>query len=248
MTSINWTNPPPGSISNGNTVDIWLISLSQPLNIYGSLRQLLSPCEIARAQRYKFDDHRRRFVVAHAAVRSILAEYLKTSPGTLEFVNGLNGKPRLAGDLAASTIEFNLSHSYEMALLGITRGREIGVDIECVISDYRFDEVAERFFTPREITALRALPPQLQRRAFFKCWTSKEAFLKAKGTGLTGKLDEVEIWLSSKDAVCISATVPGWALSELNLATDYEAALVLKHGLLPINGYLWYSAVLKEKE
>jgi 4'-phosphopantetheinyl transferase len=89
------------------------------------------------------------------------------------------------------------------------------------------------------LAAFRALPVHLQRQGFFKCWTSKEAFLKAKGTGLSGKLDEVEITLSSEQRVLVNARVAGWTLSELNPGNNYEAALVIEDGAVPIDRYRW---------
>jgi 4'-phosphopantetheinyl transferase len=237
--STDWVVPPVNLASIENAIDVWLISLTQPGDSYGSLTDLLSSSERDRAARFKFDQHRRRFVVAHAALRSILARYLKTTPANLQFVNGVNGKPRLAAELAGSSVQFNLSHSFEMALLAATQGREIGIDVELVKEDYAFDEVAARFFTARELAAVRALPVHSQRRAFFKCWTSKEAFLKAKGTGLSGKLDEVEITLADEQLVHINASVPGWTLMELNPGNNYEAAVVVEAGLLPVNCYRW---------
>jgi 4'-phosphopantetheinyl transferase len=154
-------------------------------------------------------------------------------------VNGPNGKPKLAEEFARRDVRFNLSHSFDLALLAVTRSREIGIDVELVKEDYAFDDVAARFFTAHELAAFRALPVHLQRQGFFKCWTSKEAFLKAKGTGLSGKLDEVKIALSSEQRVLISASVPGWTLSELNPGNSYEAALVIEGGAVPIDRYRW---------
>jgi 4'-phosphopantetheinyl transferase len=207
--------------------------------MHKSLTSLLSSSEQERAARFKFAQHRQRFVVAHAAVRAILAQYLKTTPLSLQFVNGLNGKPKLAEEFARSDIRFNLSHSFDLALLAVTRGREVGIDVELVKEDYAFDDVAARFFTAQELAAFRAMPVRLQRQSFFKCWTSKEAFLKAKGTGLSGKLDEVEITLSSEERVTVNASVPGWTLSELKPGNNYEAALVIEGGAVPIDRYLW---------
>jgi 4'-phosphopantetheinyl transferase len=99
--------------------------------------------------------------------------------------------------------------------------------------------VAARFFIAKELAAFRALPIHLQRQAFFKCWTSKEAFLKAKGTGLSGKLDEVEITLVDAQRVLIHASVPGWTLMELDPGNNYEATLVVEGGHLAINCYRW---------
>lgn len=234
-----WAIPLVNFSLTEKAIDVWLIPLIQPENSYASLTDLLSSSEQERAARFKFDVHRRRFVVAHAALRSILARYLKTSPANLQFVDNVNGKPKLAAEHAESGARFNLSHSFDSALLAVTQSREIGIDVELVKEDYAFDEVAVRFFTPRELAAFRALPVHLQRQGFFKCWTSKEAFLKAKGTGLSGKLDEVEITLSGEQRVLIDASVPGWTLSELSPGNNYEAAVVIEGGSLPINCYRW---------
>jgi 4'-phosphopantetheinyl transferase len=234
-----WAVPPVNLVLAENTIDVWLISLTQPGDSYASLTGLVSSAERERAAKFRFDVHRRRFVIAHAALRSILLQYLKTAPTDLQFVDSVNGKPRLAAELAGSGVQFNLSHSYEVALLGVTRGREIGVDIELVKEDYAFGDVAARFFTAKELAAFRVLPAHLQRQAFFKCWTSKEAFLKAKGIGLSGKLDEVEITLADDQRALIHASVPGWKLMELNPGDNYEAALVVEGGRLPINCYRW---------
>ena len=121
----------------------------------------------------------------------------------------------------------------------MSRDSEVGVDIEFVKTDFTFDDVAGRFFTPREVSALRALPSALQRQAFYKCWTSKEAFLKAKGTGLSGKLDEVEIYQEDGGTVRVRATVAGWSLAELNPAGGYEAALVTKGAPCRVRLYRW---------
>ena len=237
--STTWRTPPTDISLSDSAVDVWLISLTQPDAADGSFVDLLSSAERARAARFKFDKHRRPFVVAHAALRSILSKYLNTEPADLPFVSGINGKPSLAPELSGSGLCFNLSHSHEMALLGVTRGHEIGVDIEWIKEDYGFDEVAGRFFTVQEVAELRALPMHLHRQAFFKCWTSKEAFLKAKGTGLSGKLDEVEILLTDDHRVVINASVPGWTLTELNPGGKYEAALVVEGGPFPIHRYRW---------
>lgn len=240
--STTWRTPPPDISLSDSAVDVWLISLAQPDAADRLFADLLSSAERERAARFKFDKHRQPYVVAHAALRSILSQYLNTAPVDLPFVSGVNGKPSLAPELSGSGLQFNLSHSREMTLLGVTRGHEIGVDIEWVNEDYGFDEVAEHFFTAKEVSELRALPVHLQRQAFFKCWTSKEAFLKAKGTGLSGKLDEVEITLFEEQQVRIDASVPGWTLSELTPGNGYEAAVVVEGGSLPVRCYRWQSA------
>jgi 4'-phosphopantetheinyl transferase len=199
----------------------------------------LSEAEQARAGRFKFDRDRRLFTVAHAALRSICASYLRTHPRRVEFAEGRYGKPKLALE-SLTGLEFNLSHSGELALIAAALHREIGVDLECV-REFDFEQVAERFFTTREVAALRSVPKPQQRSAFYKCWTSKEAFLKAKGTGLSGKLDEVEIAPMDDGQVWIRAAVPGWSLMELPVDDGYVAALVSQGGPVTVKLYRWPS-------
>ena len=161
----------------------------------------------------------------------------------MNFDLSANGKPRLSRELGSSDVEFNLSHSNELALLAVARGRELGVDVEHVREQFEFQEIAERFFTAKEVAAMRSLPAELQRRAFYKCWTSKEAFLKAKGTGLSGALDEVEISLDSDEQVRITAKVPNWWLIDLPPIEGYEAALVLANASAPIDCYQWQAGM-----
>lgn len=239
---VTWIIPPPDLTLANSIVDVWLISLTQPDPANGFFAGLLSSDERERAARFIFDKDRWPYVVAHAGLRSILSQYLKTAPGDLRFVTGVNGKPSLAPEFAGSGLRFNLSHSHELALLGVTHEHEIGIDIEWIKENYGFHEVAEHFFTAKEVTQLRALPVELQRQAFFKCWTSKEAFLKAKGTGLSGELDEVEIALAGNQCVRIHASVAGWTLSELNPGNHYKAAVVVEGGSLPVNCYRWEPA------
>ena len=221
-------------------VHVWSVALNPARFDARSWLGRLSPQERERAQRFKFPRDLRRYVVAHVALREILAGYLNVPAGDLLFVDGVNGKPRLAPAFATTGIEFNLSHSHERALVAFARGIVIGIDLEFVKSDFGFEDVAERFFTPREVTTLHALPQALRRLAFYKCWTSKEAFLKARGTGLSGALDEVEIVSSSRNRVAIAASVTGWSLIDVEPGAGYEGALVLEgKSRLPIHRRLW---------
>lgn len=200
----------------------------------------MSEDEEARAAKFKFDRDRRLFTVAHAALRSICATYLRTTPRAIEFVEGPYGKPKLPSD-SGTDLRFNLSHSGELALIAVALQREIGVDIEAV-RDFDFDQVAERFFTAREVADLRSLPTPQQRSAFYKCWTSKEAFLKARGTGLSAKLDEVKITSVDGADIRIRAFVPGWSMVELPAGEGYIAALVSQGAPVSVQLYRWTSA------
>jgi 4'-phosphopantetheinyl transferase len=190
-------------------------------------RDLLSSDERERAARFKFATDRERYIIAHGALRSILGSYLKVAPADLRFAIGSNGKPQLAPGFAGDRLKFNLSHSRVVSLVAVIRGREIGVDVEHIREDFPFDEVAQRFFASEEVRALRALPRRFQREAFYRCWTGKEALLKAKGTGLSGKLDEVEIVFTSEESVRIIGTTPGWTLTELSPRDGYVGAVAV---------------------
>ena len=236
-----WPKAPVELPTLDGNVHVWAVRLDDTRVDLDGGRELLSPDERERVARFHFDLHRRRYLIAHIALHEILARYLPLDPAQLWFELGTNGKPKLAPARAAHGVDFNLSHSHEMALVAVNRFGEIGVDIEYARPEFKFQEIAERFFTAREVAALRGLPANLQRQAFFKCWTSKEAFLKAKGTGLSGKLDEVEITLGAPEQVRIGASVPGWSLSELTPGDGYEGALLIAGGALPAICYRWQS-------
>ncbi|MGE5217204.1 MAG: 4'-phosphopantetheinyl transferase family protein [Chloroflexota bacterium] len=236
---IRWStapNPLPPLVDN---IHVWAVALTNAdFDISLWLRHL-SPDERERAERFKFAYDRRCYIVAHVALRDIVGNYLKITGKYLEFTAGENGKPKLADALVERGLEFNLSHSHEIALIAVTRGRRVGVDIEYVNNNFDFHEVAKHFFTGREVAALTTLPSRLQRQAFYKCWTSKEAFLKAKGVGLSGALDEVEIASEGGNQIEIKAAVIGWSLIELDPGDGYESALVVEGDSVPIFRYLW---------
>ena len=143
----------PGSSSSlairENEVHIWLVQAKDE-KISLDFEGLLSSAERERASRFKFETDRRRYIVAHAALRSILSNYVNSAAQELQFDSGPYNKPKLAPIHAKKKFEFNLSHSHEVALIGVTRGREIGVDVEWVKEDFAFGEVAGRFFTPEK--------------------------------------------------------------------------------------------------
>jgi 4'-phosphopantetheinyl transferase len=235
----SWAQPPTELPALEASVHVWAVRLDDPSVDLERGRDWLSPAERERAARFIFDRDRRRYLAAHIALHEILCHYLPIDPAQLSFDLGPNGKPKLHQTPTPSAIEFNLSHSNELALLAVAHGREVGIDVEHVRERFEFQEVAERFFTAKEVAAMRGLPSALQRQAFFKCWTSKEAFLKATGTGLSGALDEVEISLGGDQQVLIAANVPNWWLFELDPISGYQAALVVASTPAPIRSYQW---------
>jgi 4'-phosphopantetheinyl transferase len=239
LSNKQWPRPPKATELNDDEVHVWLIKAGAADFSQNRLTASLSENEKKRASRFKFDKDRRLYTASHAALRSLLSAHLKIEAGEIRFITGANGKPALAPPLADGGLQFNLSHSHELALVAVARSKAVGVDLECIKRKFDFKEIAQRFFTAAEVTALFDLPESLQREAFFKCWTSKEAFLKAKGTGLSGQLDEVEITLSAAQQLRIDASVPGWSLSELSPGVEYQGALVVQGPPCQLRCYRW---------
>lgn len=193
---------------------------------------LLGPDEHQRAERFRFDVHRNRFIARRGQLRQILAAAIGCAPDAIRYQIGEQGKPALTGPLADSRVTFNLSDSQDLALVAVGRDRELGVDVEWIRSNVMDDRIPERFFSPGEVAALRALPEAQQHRAFFDCWTRKEAFLKAKGGGLHLPLDSFDVSLSPDAPAVLLATRPDpseverWSLCALPVPDGFAGALV----------------------
>jgi 4'-phosphopantetheinyl transferase len=169
-------------------------------------------------------------VAGRAALRLILAQYLKSDPAELDFAFGRFGKPRLT-DLLRSTISFNLAHSGGMALYAIAQQREVGIDLEQIRPGLEADEVIRAFLTCREQAELYTLPQAQQSAAFFRCWTRKEALVKARGEGVAGGLGQIDVSLEphSANALLTVHDEPEahlhWSLQNLPVPEGYAAAL-----------------------
>ena len=159
----------------------------------GLLREPLSADEQERGRRFHFERDRRRFVATRGLLRRLLGRYLGLDPCRLRFGYGPRGKPFLAGE---DELRFNVSHSGGLALLAFARGREVGVDVERERPVPEAEDIARRYFSPREEAELRRLREGEWTAAFFRCWTRKEAFIKATGDGLSRSLDAFDVTLA----------------------------------------------------
>ena len=191
-----WSLPDEPLHLNASDVHVWHTSLVLADSLLSHLRASLSPEERARAERFAFEDARVRYIAAHGILRTIVSRYVNERPGTLMFTAGQHGKPSLVGLRGAvEKVRFNLAHSHDSALIAVARNREVGIDLERIRDNVGSLQLAERFFSPSEFERLRHLPSDQAKRLFFTLWTSKEAYLKARGTGLSLGLDRFEVRL-----------------------------------------------------
>jgi 4'-phosphopantetheinyl transferase len=203
-------------------VHLWTVRLEACDDNFARSLAWLSEEERARADRFRFDRHRRAFVLGRAALRGLFASYLGMDPGAVQFVVGPHGKPALADPSCA--LRFNASNSGDIAAYAFTSGCEIGVDIEQHRALRDFENIARRFFSPEEAAELLELSAAEIITGFFNCWTRKEAFIKALGGGLSIPLDSFRVTLRpGADARMISP--PGWTLHAFTPASDYAGAI-----------------------
>lgn len=216
-------------------VHVWRIALEISDALLTRWREILADDERLRAERFHFEKDRRHFIAGRGALRMLLARYLNQSAQEVCFAYSNYGKPQLANSTSTIDLRFNLTHSHGLALLALTHGRDIGVDVERLRDMERDGEpLAERFFSPRESAVLRSLPPEMRREAFFHCWTRKEAYIKANGKGLSLPLDQFDVSLRPGEPAMLLATqhdpdeVRRWSMHSLLPAAGYVGALAIE--------------------
>jgi 4'-phosphopantetheinyl transferase len=229
LTGDNGPSVPPLLAS---TIHVWTIPLCPPENAFARLRKVLSGDEQERASRFHFEKDARRFIVARGSMRSILGAYTQSRAEDLRFVYSAQGKPSLQSPV--SDIRFNVSHSRDLALLAIARGRDLGVDVEWKNEAIEVEKLAERFFSIQEHRSLLNQGPGKKIAAFFRGWTCKEAFLKAQGMGLSRSLSSFDVDMNVGQPARLLATRPDateadhWFLCELEVAEQYAAAVAVE--------------------
>ena len=237
--------PGPGQRRLGpGEVHIWRASLDTSREVFRALNKTLSPDEVERAGRFAFEELREHFTVARGFLRSLLASYLRADPRELCFRYAEHEKPYLAGNPEWETLNFNLAHSHGLALLAVTRGKEIGVDVEWIRSDLEQNEMAARFFSPMESSELAKLPQAEQIRRFFTYWTCKEAYVKAQGGGLSIPLDQFEVRLEEERSAAMifrvePAEATSWIVHRLAPGPGFAGALAVDSPSLQLSLWDW---------
>ncbi|MBE9007235.1 4'-phosphopantetheinyl transferase superfamily protein [Fortiea sp. LEGE XX443] len=220
-----WLPAPTNLTLLPDEVHVWRIDLDVVESQLQTLVATLSSDELARANRFRFQEHRQRFIAGRGSLRNILSSYLNIEPQQVMFDYEPRGKPMLGDTLANSGLLFNLSHSQDLALCAVNYKHKIGIDLECMRSLSDLEALAQRFFLPREYDMVRSLPPDQQQQVFFRYWTCKEAYLKATGDGIS-QLEQVEISLTPTQPAKL-LTSEDWSLLELTPADNYCAAVAV---------------------
>ena len=228
--AFTWDSAPPSEVPAG-CVHLWAVCLDARDS--SDLLSFLPETELERANRFAFAYDRWRFIQSHAFLRRVLSRYVGIRPLEIEFSYGAHGKPSIADHLRHSRIEFNMSHCEGVALVAVTSQLAVGADVETVhpIPDYL--TIARRFFAQKEYVTLAALPEVERCQAFFRCWTRKEAVIKAVGLGLSMPLHSFEVTLSADGPAGILSLEPGhtpfgdWSLIHLELFDDVVGAVAV---------------------
>lgn len=231
MTNVvdSWPNRADVPPLEEETIHVWRIWLAEQEQRIRSFRELLTDSERQQADRFLFDEHRERFTVGRAQMRRILGDYIDVAPEDVDFQYTNLGKPYFAAGVSNPHLAFNFTNSNDWALLAVNYRTELGIDIERIREMTNMEGLARRFFAQPEIDAIVREPIELRRQEyFFRCWTRKEAFLKAIGTGLTFPLGDVCVSVVDGEPVRIQ-----WIKDREDEARRWELA-----HLLPWEGYV----------
>jgi 4'-phosphopantetheinyl transferase len=244
-----WRRPRTNYSLLPDEVHVWRASLDQPQGHFVRLKQILSPQERARANRFHFEADRKRCVLARGLLRLLIGHCLGTPADRLRFQYGEFGKPSLARG-PYPNLQFNLSHSGDLVLIALSYERAVGVDVERMRIDVATDEIAARFFSANECRDLAKVPPEMRCAAFFECWTRKEAYLKARGDGLSLPLEQFDVSFLGQDKPRLiearhdPTEVSRWTLHALEGGGGYKAALAVEGADWKLRCWDWPSVTI----
>jgi 4'-phosphopantetheinyl transferase len=222
---------------SADEVHVWPIRLCAPEPIVQEFLGTLSADEQSRAGRFRFEHLRSRFILSRGALRRLLGHYVGCRPKDLAFRYQPKGKPAIAG---SAPLQFNASHSADLGLYAFTSGCEIGVDVEHVRAISDMEEIADRFFCPAESAELLSLSAENRGQAFFRCWTRKEAYIKAVGDGLSMSLDSFQVSLLPGDPARFvhighePRAAKSWMLHHVDPAPGYVGAVAYEGASRPL--------------
>jgi 4'-phosphopantetheinyl transferase len=218
-------------VLSGDCIAVWSLRTDVSEATAAKFEPFLSVDEKERAARCRFEGLRVAFSVTRGALRYLLGRYLKLHPELIRFKYGPKGKPALALDIG---IEFNTTHSGDLAAFAFAADCEVGIDLEKIRPLPEVEDIANRFFSKDEAIELASLAPEERLAAFYRCWTGKEAYLKAVGCGLSAPLDEFRVSLTADETTPLIQfgydrdAVKPWTLHDLSVGPDYAGALAYR--------------------
>jgi 4'-phosphopantetheinyl transferase len=228
--------------SGRNEVHVWRAGLDLDRSSLSRLQECLSADERARAARFVFAKDRERFIAARSTLRRILGQYLGMPPGSIAFAYSAHGKPFLSDPIARERVSFNLSHCDDVALYAIAAGCEVGVDLERLDREIAVSEIAGQYFCPAEVAAIHAMAPEHRHIAFFVFWCRKEAYVKARGEGLSIPLNEFDVSSMQRPLRIYDhdrASADTWFIHDLSAGSGFAAALAVKGLVSRIRYFTW---------
>jgi 4'-phosphopantetheinyl transferase len=237
-----WSTPPPVLALRNNQVHLWKIDFSTHCRHEEDFVSLLSEDEKIRANKFKFNKDRLTYIIAKTILRKLIGSYTKLDPKEIQFNYNKQSKPFIDSEI---DLKFNLSHSGQKIIIGFTLNYDIGVDVEYNKRQIEIAEISKRFFSVKESTILMQLSKEDQQAAFYNCWTRKEAFIKAKGGGLSIPLDQFEVTLALGDRPELKIIkwdqndVVNWNLKAFNCDSDYTGAVIVNHNQPIYKYYDW---------
>jgi 4'-phosphopantetheinyl transferase len=211
-------------------VDIWQTSSIRSSLEIQEFSSSLNTEERSRADKFKLEIHKNRFIIARGALRQILSIYLDRNPNKIDFIYSDRGKPSLLENYL--NLQFNLSHSEDLIVCAVTQNKKIGIDVEYINNKNDCLGIAKRFFSPKETETIDSATERERYRLFFQFWTAKEAYLKATGEGLSGSLDKVEINLDKEKYTYTidGENNPNWQLYQFEPTEKYLATVAVEIG------------------
>jgi|SRR5579863_627475 len=243
-----WHSPQESLILGDEDVHVWRVSLDIQETYVQFLELTLATDEYARAAQFRFQKDRKRFIIARGVLRAILGRYLAKDPQTLRFCYNNYGKPFLIGESASEVLCFNMTHSHGMALYAVTQDRDIGIDLEYIDTSIACEQIAVHCFSPNEVHMFRTIPASMQHNAFFSCWTRKEAYLKARGTGLSLALSQFDVSvIPGAPAALLDTREEGqdsasWSLYDLSPDPHFAAALAVNGHPRHLEYWQWHAS------
>jgi len=243
-----WRAPPEPLELAAGEIHVWRASLLVDAEEIARLKPLLSPDEAARAERFRFEKDNSALIARRAILRLILGRYLEQEAVRQPFEINAYGKPRIPKGMPGEDLRFNSSHSSGIALFAVALARELGVDIESVRPNIDYIGIAERFFSEQEQATLLALPEDAQQEAFFACWSRKEAYVKARGMGLSIPLNQFDVAFAPGEPARLIATrdnpeeAARWSMYDLQPGEGFAGALVAEGQAANVKCWQWLPA------